>query len=201
MMRQRLRAHDSPLRYLGRVVLVLAALAALWYGTMLVALALKISPDTVDAITGYRAAFDFLAGLESDDVEGTTRLIVALSGIAALLVFGYLAWKEIPRPYLARTDATLHTGPRGSLAVEPRAIERAVETAASSHPWVSHAQARYGDDGITLDVNVDRTGDVAAALRAVQRQARESLSRHDLPAMPVNVELAGFERQRRRELA
>jgi len=201
MTRQRLRAHDSPLRFLGRVVLVLALLAPLWYGAMLVALALKVSPDAIDTISGYRTAFDFLADLEPDDVDGTMRLIAALSGVAALLVFGYLAWKEIPRPYLSRSDAALRTDGRGALVVEPRAIERAAEVAASAHPWVSEARARYGDDEVTLDVRLDRTGDVAAELRAVQRRTRESLNRHGLPAMPVNVELAGFERKRRRELA
>ena len=201
MTRQRLRAHDSPLRFLGRVVLVLALLATLWYGAMLVALALKISPDAIDTISGYRTAFDFLADLDPDDVDGTMRLIAALSGVAALLVFGYLAWKEIPRPYLSRSDAALRTDGRGALAVEPRAIERAAEAAAGSHPWVSDARARYGDDEVTVEVSLDRTGDVAAELRAVQRQTRESLSRHGFPAMPVNVELAGFETKPRRELA
>jgi len=201
MLRQRVHVQTSPLALLGRVVLVIFALALAYYGLMLLLLTLGVSPATVDAISGYRTAFDFLADLQSDDVDGTTRLIVALSGLAALLVFGYLAWKEIPRPYLARTDATLRTDPRGALAVEPRAIERAAEAAAGSHPWVSDARARYGDDEVTVEVSLDRTGDVAAELRAVQRQTRESLSRHGFPAMPVNVELAGFETKPRRELA
>lgn len=201
MIRQRLRAHESPLRFVGRLVLVIVSLLVFWYGAMLVALAFKVSPDSVERLSGYRSAFDFLAGLEPDDVSGTARLVVGLAGVAAFLVFGFLALKEIPRPYLARAETRLREDARGRLVVEPRAIERAVEAAASSHAWVSEASARYGDDALALAVTVDRSGDVAGALRELREQSRESLMRHELPLVPVNVELAGFESQRRREFA
>lgn len=177
------------------------ALGLVWYGAMLVTLSLKVSPDAVDSISGYRSAFDFLAGLEPGDVTGEVRIILGVSGLAAFLVLGFLAWKEIPRPYLARTDVTLASDPRGVVVVEPRAIERAAETGAALHPAVGDVSARFGDDEVTVDLAVSRAGDVAVVLREVQRRVADALARHELPIVPVNVAVTGFDNQRRRELA
>lgn len=201
MLRQRLRARTSPLAYLGRALLVLASLALVWYGIMLLLLALKFSPDTVNALSGYRDAYDYLAGLDEDDASGRVRLIAGLAGLAAFFLFGLLAWKEIPRPYLARSELALDDEPRGVVTVEPRAIERAAESAALEHPGVSSASARFGSDDVAVDVEVRRAREVAGALHAVQGRVREALRRHGLPALPVNVTLTGFDRKQRRELA
>ena len=198
--RQRLRARRSPLVYLGLLLLVPVALGLVWYGAMLVALAFKASPETVNAISGYRDAYDFLAGVEADDVTERVRLITGLAGLAAFVVFGYLAWKQVPRPYLARGELDLRESAHGATTVQPRAIERAAEIAARAHPAVADATGRYGEDGIDLDIHVERAGDVSGTLRDVQRRVGEALRLHDLPHVPVSVTLTGFERQRRREL-
>ena len=198
--RQRLRDRGSALVLVGRLLLVPVALALVWYGAMLVALAFKVPPETVNAMSGYRDAYDFLASLEAGDVTGTVRLIAGLAGLAAFLVFGYLASKQVPRPYLARGELTLGESGRGSSSVEPRAIERAAEIAACAHPAVSDATGRYGGDGIDVDIDLGRAGDVVGTLREVQGRVGEALQRHELPDAPVSVTLTGFERQRRREL-
>ena len=198
--RQRLRGRNSPLVFLGLLLLVPVALALVWYGAMLVALAFKAPPGTVDAISGYRTAYDFLADLDAGDVTGRIRLIASLAGLAAFVVFGLLAWKQIPRPYLVRGELPLAENGRGASTVKPRAIERAAEVAACAHPSVSDATGRYGEDGIDVDISVMRAGEAVGTLREVQRRVGEALHRHGLPAMPVSVTLTGFERQRGREL-
>ena len=198
--RQRLRGRSSPLAFLGLLLLVPLALALIWYGAMVVALAFKTSPETVNTISGYRDAYDFLAGLEAEDVSDRIRLITGLAGLAAFVVFGFLAWKQVPRPYLARGELTLSEDPRGTSTVEPRAIERAAEVAACADPSVSDATARHGEDGIDVDLDVRRASDVVGTLRRVQHRVGEALQRHDLPGVPIRVTLTGFDRQRRREL-
>lgn len=200
ILRQSVREHRSPFVYLGLLLLVPVALALIWYGLMLVALAFKVSPQDVNAVSGYRDAYEFLAGLEAPDVTRMIRLITALAGLAAFLIFGFLAWKLIPRPYLARGELTLSEDRRGTSTLEPRAVERAVEIAAREHSSVGDAKARYGDDGIEVDVDLARAQDVPDTLREVQRGVREALQRHDLPDVPVSVTLTGLDRQRRREL-
>lgn len=200
ILRQSVREHRSPFVYLARLLLVPVALTLIWYGLMLVALAFKVSPQDVNAISGYRDAYEFLAALEVADVTRTVGLITALAGLAAFLIFGFLAWKLIPRPYLARGELTLSEDPRGTSTVEPRAVERAVEVAAREHSSVGDAKARYGDDGVEVDVDLVRARDVPDTLREVQRGVREALQRHDLPEVPVSVTLTGLDRQRRREL-
>jgi hypothetical protein len=200
ILRQSVREHRSPFVYLGLLLLVPVALALIWYGLMLVALAFKVSPQDVNAISGYRDAYEFLAGLEAPDVTRMIRLITALAGLAAFLIFGFLAWKLIPRPYLARGELTLSEDRRGTSTLEPRAVERAVEIATRDHSAVGDAKARYGDDGIEVDVDLARAQDVPDTLREVQRGVREALQRHDLPDVPVSVTLTGLDRQRRREL-
>lgn len=187
--------------HVGRGLLVIFALALIWYGSMLVALALKVSPDAIDAISGYRTIYDHLSGLSAEDVDGRARLIAALAGIAAFLVFGYLALKEVPRPYLARSDLRLTEDARGTVDVQPRAIERVAEAAAAGHPAVSSAAGRYGTDDLSVDLTVQRARALNETLSDVQDRVLEALHRHGLPAPPVNVTLTGFERKQRRELS
>jgi hypothetical protein len=201
-MRQRVRTRVSPLAFVGRALVALLALALVWYGLMLVLLALKVSPGSVNAISGYRSIYDSLAALGPGDVDGTARIVIAVAGVLAFLAFGYLALKEVPRPYLARSELELagDDDQRGTSTVAPRAIERAAELAAEENPAVSGARARYEAPDIELDVSLGRAGDVAGALRDVQRRAVAALERHELPASDVNVTLAHFERTQRRDL-
>ena len=168
---------------------------------MVILLAFKVSPDTVDSISGYRTAYDYLTGLTPDDITSDVRLVVGLGGLAVFLLFGYLAWREIPRPYLARGDLQLSGGDGGAVDVSARAVERVAEQAALDHDGVADARGLYHDDALTLEIVARGARDVPATLSAVRERAAESLDRHDLPALPVNVTLTGLDRKNRRELA
>ncbi len=201
MPRQRLRSRTSPVAHVGRAILVLFSLALVWYGLMLVLLAFKASPGSIDAVSGYRTVYDYLAGLTSEDVDGLTRLIAAFAGVAAFLAFGYLALKEIPRPYLARSDVRLTEDERGTVDVQPRAIERVAEAAAAEHPAVSSVTGRYGTDDLDVSLDLQRARDLKETLIDVQDRVVDALHVHGLPEMPVNVTLTGFDRKQRRELS
>ena len=201
MPRQRVRERPSILAVIGRLVPLLLALALIWYGAMLVLFAAKVSPSTVNALSGYRTAYNYLSGLTPADVDGGgTRAILAAAGVAAFLVFGYLAFKHLPRPYLARHDLSLVDDARGVVVVEPRAIERVAEVAAQAHPAITDARGRYSVDDLTVDVNVRRARDVAQILQSAQGRVVEALEQHELPAMPVNITLIGYDGRSRREL-
>ena len=202
MLRQRLRSRGFALSHIvARLLVIALALALMWYGAMVILLAFKVSPDTVDSISGYRTAYDYLTGLEPDDITSDVRLVVGLCGLAVFLLFGYLAWREIPRPYLARGDLQLSGGDRGAVDVTARAVERVAERAALEHDGVADARGLYHDDALTLEIVARGARDVPATLSAVREQAAESLDTHDLPALPVNVTLTGLDRKNRRELA
>ena len=109
-----------------------------------------ISPDTADQLSGYRTAFDYFAGLTPADFSATTRLIIAGIGILAFLVFGWLALKELPRPHLARGELELTEDDRGSASIQPRAIERIAETAATDDSAVTGASGRFGTDDLAV---------------------------------------------------
>ena len=202
MLRQRVRSRGFALSHIvARLLVIALALALLWYGAMVILLAFKVSPDTVDSISGYRTAYDYLTGLEPDDITSDVRLVVGLGGLAVFLLFGYLAWREIPRPYLARGDLQLSGGDRGAVDVTARAVERVAEQAALDHDGVADARGLYHDDALTLEIVARGARDLPATLSAVRERAAESLDRHDLPALPVNVTLTGLDRKNRRELA
>lgn len=201
MLRQRVRARSFPVaRLAADAVVVVFALALVWSGAMLVLLAFKTSPATVDVLSGYRTAYDYLAGLEPRDIGDTTRLTAAIGGLLACLIFGTLAWRAIPRPYLARTDLRLTDDEIGTVDVNPRAIERAAELAVLDHPAVAAARARYATEDLSLDVSAGRADMLAETLLEVHQRARDSLARHELPPLPVNITLVRFERTTRREL-
>lgn len=200
MLRQRLRNRTSSLSILGRALVALIAAAVVYYAAMLLLLALKVSPATVDAISGYRSVFDELADLAPDDATSTVRLIAGLAGAVGFCVFGWLAYKELPRPYLARGSIGLSENGGGSVRVQPRALERIGEVAAREHPHVSEARGRVDGDGLVVEITLSRATEVHAALHAVQRGVAEAVSTHHLPTRPVAVTLTGFDRRNRREL-
>jgi hypothetical protein len=182
-------------------VTLLVGLAMVWYGLMTVLLAVKVSAATVNSLSGYRTVFDWISGLTPADVDGgTTRAIVAGAGVVAFLLFGYLALKQLPRPYLARRELPLHSDRQGEVRVEPRAVERLAEVAATGDVAVTEARGRYSVDDLAVDVTVRRARDVAATLKAAQDRVAGALAQHDLPSMPVNVTLSGYDRRERREL-
>lgn len=201
MPRQRVRERTSVLAVIGRIVPLVLALALIWYGAMLVLLAVKVSPSTVNQISGYRTAFDWLSGLTPAKVDGAqTRAIVAGAGVVAFLVFGFLAFKQLPRPYLARRDLPLTSDPHGEVNVEPRAVERLAEIAARAHPAVRDARGRYSVDDLSVDLDVRRARDLAGTLEEAQQRVADALEQHELPTMPVNITLSGYDRRHRREL-
>lgn len=200
MLRQRLRTRSSPLAHVGRVLLVILAVALVFYGLMLLLVSLKVSPDAINGVSGYRSAYDELAGLTEEDVSGV-RLVAAIVGVALFLVFGYLAFKELPRPYFARGDLRLSEDERGVTDVEARAIERIAELAATGQAGISGVRARYETDRLALDLSVRRARELPETLRESQRRVRAALADHDLPQLPVDVTLTGFDRQQQRELS
>ncbi len=201
MLRQRVRVRTSSVALIGKAIVVLFSLALIWYGLMLILLALKVSPHTVNQISGYRTAYNYLSARTAGDITSTVRLIAGLAGLAAALVFGYLAYKSLPRPYLARTDLRLVDDERGVVNVAPRAVERAVEVAALDRDAVRQAAARYGTDEITVNLTVTRARELPETMRAVRAKAHEELGNHGLPDVPVNITLTSFDRTQRRELA
>jgi hypothetical protein len=187
----------------GRFVLILACLAAVWYGLMVLLLALGfLRADGVDQVSWLYSGFDFLSSVQAADFAPVaTRAILIGGGLLAFLVFGYLALKEIPRPYLARHTLELGEDDRGVVAIEPRAIERAAEGAALGNPAVTAARGRYSNDDLAVDVSTNRPREVPDTLRDVQQRVTDALGRHDLPPHPVSVTLTGYEPERQREIS
>jgi hypothetical protein len=201
MLRQRVRSRSFPVaRVITDACVVVLALALVWGGAMLVLLALKAPPGTIDSLSGYRTAYDYLAGLTPQDVTASVRTVATIGGLSAAVIFGVLAWRAVPRPYLARTDLRLSAGERGTVDVNARAIERAAELAVLDHPAVAAARARYATDDLTVDISVNRADALPATLDDVHRRTHDSLVRHELPELPVNITLVRLERTSRREL-
>jgi hypothetical protein len=199
--RQRLRERRSFLLLVGRMLALLVGLALLWYGLMVLLLAVKVSSGTANSLSGYRTAYNWLSGLTPADVGGSgTRAIIAGAGVVAFLLFGYLAIKQLPRPYLARRELPLASDPQGELRVEPRAMERLAEVAAASEAGITDARGRYSVDDLAVEVTVRRARNVAVTLKAAQDRVIGALAEHGLPSMPVNVTLSSYDRRERREL-
>lgn len=201
MPRQRLRLEGSTLATtVGRVLVALLGAAIAWYGLMLVLLAFKVSPGSVDDISGYRTAFDYLAGLSPADISSSDRLIVAIVALVLASVALFLLWRGLPRPHLARHAIEIEQTELGTTEIQPRAVERAVESAALEHPAVVGARARYDDDGIALAITARQAATLVDTLHQVEERAFESLGRHQIELRRVDVTLAGYDSPNGREL-
>ncbi|WP_354700051.1 hypothetical protein DSM112329_00313 [Paraconexibacter sp. AEG42_29] len=200
MPRQRVRLRSSALALVGRTLTALVGLALVFYGGMLVALALKADPGTVEQLSGYRTVFDQLASLTPGDADSRTRMIAGPSGLVAFLLLGWLATKELPRPYLARSPLLLEEADSGQTTLAPRAVERIGEIAATSVDAVDAARGRIDGDRLTVALSLRRAASGPETLIAVRDSVRAALAAHDLAPRPVTVTLAGFNRHHRREL-
>jgi hypothetical protein len=201
VIRQRIALRTPLAARLVRLFVLVFAAALVWYGAMAILLAVKVSPHTVNALSGYRWAYHKLSGVTAGDFSSTVRLIAGFGGLLAFLFFVYLAFQELPRAHLARGELRVGDAARGRTVVRPRAVERAVETAARQNEATTSARARLGDDALTLEIAVSRAAASADVLVDVQRRASTALDRHDLPDLPVNVTLTGYSPTTRRELS
>ena len=199
-MRQRVRLRSSALAWIGRVLVAVLALALIFYGAILLLLALKVDPGTLNAISGYRDALFELSSIREADLSTLTRVVAGAIGLLAFLVFALLALKALPRPHLARQQLELTNDDTGVVQVRPRAIERVAETAALQHADVARATGRYGDEELTLGLGVQQAAGAAQTMRDVQTAVVAALADHGLPAMPVHLTLTAFERRTQREL-
>ncbi len=205
MIRQRVNLRTPLLAYLVRALMIVLALGLFWYGLMVLLLAVKVSPHTVNSISAYRTLYDDATSLKPADFTTLVRLIAGFAGLIAFLLFLYLALQELPRPYLARGDLKLEAQAQaqapGQTIVKPRAIERVAELAAQGNPDVSSAAGRLGDQELNLSIGARRASTAAETLNDVRARVRADLERHELPSLPVNVTLTGYDRKTRRELS
>lgn len=200
MTRQRVNLRTPALGQVVAFLTVVLAALLLWYGLMVVLLAVKVSPHTVNSLSAYRTLYNDAADLTRSDFTTLRRLIAGFAGVIAFLVFLYLAFKAWPRPYLTRGEVTLQDDKHGTTSIEPRAIERVAELAARGNPDVTAASGRLADEELSVGVDARRASLAAETLRDVHQRVRSELERHDLPSLPVNVTLTGYDRQTRREL-
>jgi hypothetical protein len=201
VIRQRINLRTPALAYVVRVLTLLLALGLIWYGLMVVLLAVKVSPHTVNSLSAYRTLYNDAANLRAADFTTIGRLIAGFAGLIAFLIFVYLALQELPRPYLARGDVNLEEHERGTTVVRPRAIERVAELAARGNPDVTAATGRLGDQQLNVAIGMRRASTAADTLSDVRRRINADLDRHQLPDLPVNVTLTAYDRTTRRELS
>jgi hypothetical protein len=181
-------------------LVVLASLVLIWGGVVVLLLALKVDPATVDSISGYSAVYDAVRDLGPADFDATGRAITAGVGVGLLLVCGYLAYRMLPRPYLTGGELRLIAHDRGETTIRARAIERLGETASERRPGISSASGRYATDELAVKVTVGRSRDLRSALEDVRNAVRRALDEHGLPVVPVNVTVTGYRQQSEREL-
>jgi hypothetical protein len=201
VIRQRINLRTPGWAYVVRALTIVLALALLWYGLMVVLLAVKVSPHTVNAISAYRTLYHDVADLTAGDFTTAVRLIAGFGGLLVFAAFAYLAVQELPRPSLARGEVTLDSRTRGATVIKPRAIERVAEYAALANPDVTAASGRLGDRELSVDIGVRRAMGAAEAISDVSRRVSAQLHSHQLPDLPVNVTLTAYIRTTKRELS
>jgi hypothetical protein len=199
--RQRVHLRTPALAYVVRLLTAVLGVALVWYGAMVIMLAVKVSPHTVNAISAYRSLYHDIVGLKPSDFTTPVRLIAGFGGLLAFLVLVFLALQELPRPYLTRGPVTLDEQPAGETVARARSIERLAEIAAQTTSNVTSAAGRLGEEELTVNISVRRAGLAAETLAAVREKVRNALAQHELPALSVNVTLTGYDRITKRELS
>ena len=196
MIRQRVSLRRRTGALLVLSLTVAFALALIYGGVLDVLLALKLhglGPVQINRISGYRTAYHWLAGLNRGDFTTHHALIAGFGGLLVFVFFVSLMLRSLPRPYLTRSEIGFPVDERGATVVRPRAVERIAEVAAQGNQHVIGATGRLGDGELNVDIGIDTPPAAAETLVDVRTRVRDQLGRHDLPAMPVNVTLTGYE--------
>jgi uncharacterized alkaline shock family protein YloU len=193
MRRLRLHLRRAPVALLTRALALALARILFWYGAMLVLLAVKVAPHTVNSLSGYRSIYDFLARLRGSDFSTHRRLAGGIGGALAFLVLIYLALQQLPRPYLTRPQTTMLDYDGGTLTIAPRVIERVAEIAASASCDVSKASGRLVTGAVSLNIGVIHAQRVAETLHDVHQRVSREIARHELPALAVDVTVTSYE--------
>lgn len=202
MTRQRIHARTPALALIVRLLTILLAAALIYGGAMLILLAVKVSPQTVNSISAYRTVFDKAAGLHHAQFTTRVSLIAGFAGLLVFLAFVYLATLELPRPYLARGDLSVPSDDaRGRTIARARAIERVAEIAACRQQDVTAAAGRIADDQLNVEISVRRASPLEHTLADAQARVARALSEHELPQLAVNVIATGYDPQTTRELS
>jgi hypothetical protein len=196
MIRQRVNLRRHPGALLVHALTIVFALVLIYGGALAVLLSLKLhglGPDQINRVSDYRTAYHWVAGLTRADFTTHRALIAGFGGLLVFLFFVSLVLRSLPRPYLTRTDLGFPVDDRGATIMRPRAVERLAEIAAQGNGHVVGATGRLGDGELHVDIGVDTAPAAAETLSDVRTRVREQLGRHDLPPMPVNVTLTGYE--------
>ena len=201
MIRQRVHLRTPALAYLVRLITIMLGAALVFYGVMVVLLAVKVSPHTVNSISAYRTVYHDVTGLKPSNFTAAVRLIAGFGGFLAFLLLFYLALQELPRPYLARGPLTLQDKPEGETTTGPRAVERLAEIAAQRNPAVTSAAGRLGEGELNVTIATSRATLAAETLADVRQRVKDALQTHELTDLPVNVTLTGYDRKTKRELS
>lgn len=200
MPRQRLHLPSGILTTLGQKLLLLAGLALVWGGAVVLALAAGVSPADVQTWTGYRSVYDELARFGPARWGDPEAAIVAAAGIVLFVVLLALGWAQRLTPQRARTAVTLTDDELGVVTVHPRTIERTAEIAARAAADVHAVRARLDDDHVEVAVHARRAGELPDTLRDVQRHVADALTTLGVPQKTVRVVVTRFSAPQTREL-
>jgi hypothetical protein len=196
VIRQRISLRRRTGALLVLLLTVAFALALIYGGVLASLLALKIhgvGPAQINRISGYRTAYHWIADLNRGDFTTARALIAGFGGLIVFLFFISLMLRSLPRPYLTRGELGFPVTDRGATVVRPRAVERIAEVAAQGNLHVIGATGRLGDGELNVDIGIDAPPAAAETLIDVRTRVREQIGLHDLPPMPVNVTLTGYE--------
>jgi hypothetical protein len=107
MTRQRIHLRTPALAYLVRLFTVAFGAALVWYGAMVILLAVKVSPHTVNNLSAYRTLYHDIVSLHPGDFTTPVRLI---AGFGGFLSGASGTSPSVPRP---RADLTRCPARRG----------------------------------------------------------------------------------------
>ncbi len=186
--RRRAALPDGVLTTIGQKLMLIPALALVYGGVVLLALASGTSGDALDRWTGAQWVYDQLSLVDPARWSQQTAIMVGVSALVGALLLFALGWAQRLVPHLTRREVELAHGELGETTVNPRAFERAVESAALEQRMVRGAKATFGDDGIELQLHTTATSTLPDLVRETQRRARAALATAGLgDHIPVTV--------------
>lgn len=186
--RRRAALPDGALTTVGQKLMVIPALAIAYSGIVLLALAGGASGAALERWTGAGWVYEQLSLVDPARWSQQMAIIVGVGALVGAVLLFTLGWAQRLVPHLTRREVELTHGELGETTVNPRAFERAVESAALEQASVRGARATFSDEGIQLQLHATATSTLPELLRETQQRARAALATAGLgDHIPVTV--------------
>jgi len=185
----------------NRIVMLIIALLLIAVPVLILLVAFGvISAEMIDAYIGYRSAVGSLGNLSLSDFTGTTRIVIAISGLLVALIALLLLLRELTFGRRVARSTVMDATPGKETVITASAVRALAEGAArevgAESPSVSLTSKDH-NYRVSVGARVPPSGNYTELATRTRENVRRVLGEQGVPVEDVEVTVQGTASQRK----